>query len=226
VLAIILFAAFSTNPVDIVRTAVELSQKTDDLRQRYSFTQETVQRSPGKTSSKTYEITFSEGKQYKKLIRHDGKAVEEKAELNDRGDKQRDEMLGELTKAFEYTLAHDEVIDGFPCWQLHVKPKAGYKPPSFRLSFLTQMEGKVWISKDHNRLVRLDAKTTGPGSFGWGLLKLAPGTQIYLEQSRIDGDVWMPRKLKISYEARVIFKSTKGEIETTSWDFKRVNPGT
>lgn len=221
-----LLLAASVAPIDIVRSAVELSQKTDNLRQRYAFTQETVQRSSGKTTSKTYEVTFDKGRQFRRLTQRDGQTVSEKAELYERGEKHRQELLGELTKAFDYSFGPDQAIDGLDCWQLVAKPRPGYKAPSVKLSFLTQMEGNVWISKKYNRLVRLDAITTGPVSFGWFLFKMAPGTRIYMEQARIDDDVWMPKRLKMVYDARLMFKTVKGEMETTSSNFRRVNPST
>lgn len=222
--AILLFA--SLNPVDIVQAAVELSQKAEIFRTRYSFTQETIERSGEKTTTNVYEISFDNGKQYRRLTHRNGKPVEEKAEPYSRGEKNRQEMLGELTKAFDYTFGPEETVDGYDCWQLIAKPKPGYDPPSMRMSFLKYMEGKVWIAKTYKRLVRVDAQTTGPVSFGWVLLKVAPGTRIYMEQARIDDDVWLPRRFKMIYDARVLFKNVKGQIETTSTNFRRTAPST
>src|SRR3954454_17776039 len=102
-------------------------------------------------------------------------------------------MLGELTKAFDYTFGPDETIDGYECWQLYAKPKPGYKPPSARMAFLTQMEGRVWITKKHNRLIRVDALATGPVNFGWFLVRVASGAKIYMEQAHIEDDVWLTK---------------------------------
>lgn len=225
VFAAILFFA-SLAPVDIVQSAVELSQKAEIFRTRYGFTQETIERSGDKTTTKVYEISFDNGKQYRRLTYRNGKAVDEKPEPYTRGDKNRHEMLAELTKAFDYTFGPEERVDGYDCWQLIAKPKPGYDPPSMRTSFLKYMEGKVWIAKDYKRLVRVDAQTTGPVSFGWFLMKLAAGTRIYMEQARIDDDVWLLKRFKMTYDARVLFKNVKGQIETTSTNFRRTTPST
>ena len=224
-LAVLLFAAAVVDPLEIVRKAVELSEKTDRLRQNYSMTQETIQRSPGKESRKTYEMQFRDGKPYRTLVRKDGKPVTDgQPEIYKSSEERRFEMLRELPKALVYTHAGEERISGEDCWVLTAKPKPGYDPPSMLTTFLTRMEAKVWISKEHHRLVRLDAISIGPVSFGGFLVKLGPGTRIQLEQVRVDDNVWLPSRFKMTYNGRILFKGWNGEIEQISSNFRRVNP--
>jgi hypothetical protein len=225
VLAVLLLAS-SLTPLDIVSAAVELSEKTDHLRRNYSVTQENISRSGGKTTTKTFEMTYQNGKPYRKLIRRDGKPVESKAEGYSQNEERRLEAFRELPKALDYAFAPEETVDGYECWVLTAKPKPGYKPVSMRTSFLTQMEAKVCISKKHRRMVRLDANTIGPVSFGGFLARLAPGTRIQFDQIRVDEDVWLPSRLKIVYNGRVLFMTFKGEIEQLSLNYRRISPTT
>jgi hypothetical protein len=75
-------------------------------------------------------------------------------------------------------------------------------------------------------MLRLDAKTVGPVTFGGFLAKLEPGTRIQLEQSRVDEGVWLPTRFRMTYDGRFLFKSFKGEVEQVSSNFKRINPAT
>jgi hypothetical protein len=225
VLAVLLLAAV-LSPVEIIRAAVELTEKTDHLRQQYALTQENIQRSGGKTVRKTYEVTFQDGRPYRKLIRRDGQPVDAKPEAYATSEERRLELLRELPKAMDYTLEGEETMDGYDCWVLFAKPKPGYKPPSFHTLFLTQMEARVWISKKHSRMVRLDAQTVGPVSFGGFLAKLGPGTRIELQQVRVAEQVWLPSRFKMTYNGRVLFKSLSGEIEQLSSNFRKVSPST
>lgn len=224
-LAVLLFAA-TLAPIDIIRDAVEQSQKVDHLRRNFSMTQKTISRSGGKTSVKVYEMTYKDGKPYKQLVSKDGEPVESKMESYNPNEERRRELFNEMTKAFEYTHAGEEQIDGVECWVLQLKPKPGYDPPSMKTSFLKHMEGKVWIAKKFSRLVKLDAMTTGPVSFGWFLAKLSPGTRIFLEQTRVEDEVWLPKRFKMTYDGRFLFKTLKGEVEQLSWDFQRITPNT
>jgi len=225
VFAVLLLAA-ALSPIEIIRAAVELTEKTDHLRREYSLTQENIQRSGGKTTYKTYEITFQDGKAYRKLIRRDGQPVEAKPETYAASEERRMELLRELPKAMDYTLSGEAVVHGYDCWVLLAKPKPGYKPPSFSTSFLTQMEAKVWITKDHSRMVRLDAQTIGPVTFGGFLAKVGPGTRIELEQVRVTDEVWLPSRFKMTYNGRVLFKTFSGDIEQLSSNFRKISPST
>ena len=226
--AVLLFAAavVGPNPLDIIKTAVELSEKTDRLRQNYSMTQETINRSPGKESRKTYEMTFQNGKPYRKMILRDGQPVNGKSEIYTSSEERRFEMLRELPKALDYSHAGMEMIDGEECWVLSAKPKPGYDPPSMTTKFLTQMHAKVWISKKHHRMLKLDAVSVGPVSLGGFLARFEKGTRIQLEQVKVDENVWLPSRFKMTYDGRVLFKSIKGEIEQLSSNFRRINPAT
>jgi hypothetical protein len=226
VIAVLLFAAALT-PLDIVQNAVELSEKADHLRRHYTLILEDISRSEDKTRSKTFEITYREAKQYRKLVRRDGKAVDSDPEpYTSKHDERRREMFREFAKALDFTMARDETVDGYDCWVLLAKPKPGYKPASFRTSFLTQMEGKVWISKKFNRMVKLDAVTIGPVSFGGFLAKLEPGSRVEVEQVRLQDDLWLPRRFKLTYSGRLLFKGLRGELEQLYMNYKRVSPAT
>ena len=224
--AVLLFAAAVADPtpLDIIKSAVEVSAKTDGLRQNYSMTQETINRSPGRESRKTYEMTFKNGKPYRRLVLKDGAPVNGKSEIYTSSEERRFEMLRELPKALDYTHAGSEVVDGDDCWVLNAIPKPGYDPPSMSTKFLTQMHAKVWISKKHHRMLKLDAVSVGPVSLGGFLAKFEKGTRIYLEQVKVDDNVWLPSRFKMTYDGRVLFKTIKGEIEQLSSNFRRINP--
>lgn len=219
-----MLAAATLSPVEIVRIAVELSERTDHLRRNFSAIQETISRSGDKTSTKVYEMTYVDGKPHRKLLSRDGEPVDAKLEPYKQNEDQRKEMFQELPKALDYTFAPEETVDGYECWVMHAKPKPGYKPISMKTSFLKQMEAKVWISKKHNRMVRLDAKTIGAVSFGGFLAKLAPGTRIQFDQIEVENGIWLPSRLRINYDGRVLFFGFKGEIEQHSMNYKRISP--
>jgi hypothetical protein len=226
VFAVLLLAAALT-PLDIVTEAVNLSEKSDYLRRNYTLTLEDISRSGDKTKSKTFEVTYRGSKQYRKLIRRDGKPVDSEPEpYTSKHDERRREMFQEFAKALDFTMAPDEKLEGYDCWVLLAKPKPGYKPASYRTAFLTQMEAKVWIAKKFNRMVKLDAVTVGPISFGGFLAKLDPGTKIEVEQIRLEDDLWLPRRFKLSYNGRLLFKTLIGEIEQLYTNYKRISSAT
>jgi hypothetical protein len=160
------------------------------------------------------------------MVLRDGQPVNGKSEVYTSSEERRFEMLRELPRALDYSHAGTEVIDGEECWVLSAKPKPGYDPPSMTTKFLTQMHAKVWISKKHHRMLKLDAISVGPVSLGGFLAKFEKGTRIQLEQVKVDDNVWLPSRFKMTYDGRVLFKSIKGEIEQLSSNFRRISPAT
>ncbi len=119
-------------------------------------------------------------------------------------------MFREFAKALDFTMAPDETVDGYDCWVLLAKPKPGYKPASFRTSFLTQMEGKVWISKKFSRMVKLDAVTIGPVSFGGFLAKLEPGSRVEVEQITAPGRFLASAPLQTNLQRPALVQGIQG----------------
>lgn len=135
---------------------------------------------------------------------------------------QRRQMLDELPAAFTFQIEGEETVDGHEAWRIQAKQRPGYEPKSARTAFLAKMEGRFWISKQHNRLIKVDAVTTGPVSFGWILAKLAPGSRVSIEQMKLTDDIWVLRRFKLTYDMRIaLVKLARGETEQIMWDFRR-----
>jgi hypothetical protein len=134
----------------------------------------------------------------------------------------RREMFEELPAAFDFHIAGEEQVDGHDAWRIVAKPKAGYQPKTMRAAFLTKMEGQFWISKAYNRLIKLDAVTTGTVSF-WGFLaKIAPGTRFEIEQMRLTDGAWVTRRFRMAYNMQIaLIKTKRGETEQIMWDFHK-----
>lgn len=248
-------AADTPDPIQIVRTAIDLNHKGEVQVRGYALTHEVTERDIGsdgavkETESKTFEVTLVGGQPYEKLVRRDGSALspedaqkeqrkldqtirererESPEQRKSRLDqyeqklKTRREMLDDLPAAFDFRIKSSEIIDGHDCWIIEATPKAGFQPTSFRTSFLTKVKGEFWISKQHNRLVKVDAVTTAPVRIGWILARLNPGTRFVLEQMRLPDDVWVTKRSKMTYDARIaLVKQARGETEHVMWDHRK-----
>jgi hypothetical protein len=204
------------------------------------------------TKTETFEVHPVAGEPVQKLIQRNGKPLPE-SEAREQEDKfnfivrerknetpqqrsrrlkkneeklnQRREMLKELPDAFVFQIMGEEVMDGHEAWRIRATPRPGYKPRSTRGVILTKMEGQFWISKKHNRLIKVDAVTTDSVSFGWFLARVSPGTRITLEQMKLPDDVWVLRRFRMAYDVRIaLVKHARGETEQIMSDFKRTSP--
>ncbi|HZU26585.1 MAG TPA: hypothetical protein VFA04_13755 [Bryobacteraceae bacterium] len=193
------------------------------------------------TGSKTYETVFLYGRPFRRLIARDGKPLSERdakkeAERFDRevekrrneSDKQRQKALAEAEKerkearkfltdiadAYNFRLVGDEQVSGRDCWVIVAEPKPGYKPHDSESKNLTKLHGRVWIDKDGYHWVKAQAEVLETLSWGMFIARLSPGSRMEFEQTRVNGEVWLPRRMLFHLNARLMFKKMDAEFES------------
>jgi len=180
---------------------------------------------------KMYRVLMINGSPYNELIRLDGeplsvtqKAQEQsklKAEVKRRnhetksatqariekyksGRAEEHLLMTQMTSAFHFKYAGEEVVRGHTCYVLDALPKPDYQPPVEKARVLTGMNGRMWIDKATYNWVRVTAKVIKPVEFGYFIAKVRPGTQFELNQDPIEGNVWLPVHFSQAVNARVL----------------------
>ena len=254
-LAAPVWAQDSPDLAAIVERAFEADVRNQEIARNYTYTERVEERkldgdwAVKGVESKTYDVTFVYGEEYRRLIARDGKplpskeaakeqekldkAVEKRAEESDkerekRLAKQRKEdedvrkMRAEVVKAFDFTLEGEEERDGVKCWRIRAEPKAGYEPEFSRAKFLPKMRGRIWIAQQDYGWVRAEAETIDNASFGLFLLKLKEGATMEFEQRLINGEVWMMDMFRVRFDAKVaLVKGLKREVEMAWGDYRK-----
>jgi hypothetical protein len=140
-------------------------------------------------------------------------------------DKQREkdrEFLREVPDLFDFNLLGDEKIDGHDVWVISATPKPGARPKSGDAKPLLKVRAKVWIDKAEFQWVRLEAETTATISFGLFIARLAPGAKLEFEQTRVNDEVWLPKREWVRGAARLgLVKKLAGEEETTWNNYRK-----
>jgi len=132
------------------------------------------------------------------------------------------QFLLEVPDAFNFQLEGSDQIDGRDVWVISGVPKPGYKPKSHDGASLLKIRGKIWIDKTGYQWVRLEAQTTETISFGWFLARLNPGAKLVLEQTRINDEVWLPKRQYVSGSGRVGLLKRVAEDQEITWnDYKK-----
>jgi hypothetical protein len=132
-------------------------------------------------------------------------------------EKDRD-FLREVPDLFDFKLQGDDKIDGHDVWVISATPKPGAQPKHGDAKPLLKVKAKVWIDKTEYQWVRLEAETTATISFGLFIARLSPGAKLEFEQTRVNDEVWLPKREVVSGAARLgLVKKLVGEEETT-WD--------
>jgi hypothetical protein len=147
--------------------------------------------------------------------------VRREADFEKQREKDR-EFLREVPDLFDFKLLGEEKIDGRDVWVISATPKPGAQPKNGEAKPLLKVQAKVWIDKAEYQWVRLEAETTATISFGLFIARLAPGAKLEFEQTRVNDDVWLPKREVVRGAARLgLVKKLAGEEETTWNDYRK-----
>jgi hypothetical protein len=143
------------------------------------------------------------------------------AEYEKQREKDR-EFLREVPDLFDFQPVGDQKIDGHDVWVITATPKPGYQPKRSDAKPLLKVHVKMWIDKTEYQWVRLEAETTATISFGLFIARLNPGAKLVFEQTRVNDEVWLPKREIISGTGRVgLVKKLAGEQEVTWNNYRK-----
>jgi hypothetical protein len=143
------------------------------------------------------------------------------AEFEKEREKDR-EFLREVPDLFDFKLLGEEKIDGHDVWVISATPKPDAQPKHGDAKPLLKVQAKVWIDKAEYQWVRLEAETTATISFGLFLARLSPGAKLEFEQTRVNDEVWLPKRELVRGAARLgLVKKLAGEEEVTWNNYRK-----
>jgi hypothetical protein len=244
-------AAWAQDANEIIRRSTERDFTNFENRKDYTYHERTEFRQYdgkgklSKTEIQTVEILILEGQPYERLIARNDKALSEKdvakeqAKLDHELEKRKNQSASERAKldkerleekkfirefndAFAFAVVGEEAVSGKPAWIISVTPKPGYRPKSGDAKMFTKLRGKVWIDKGEYHWVKAEGEATDTLSFGFFLFRVAPGATVSFEQTRVNGEVWLPSRISVRAEGRIaLVKKMHAEIDITYRDYKK-----
>ena len=201
------------------------------------------------TEIKTYEVLEIYGEQVERLTEKDDKPLnakeaskedekiqkiiekhrneseadrrkrEEKA-LKEREDDRK--FVREVADAFDFELVGTEPVAGRPAWIIDAEPHAGYQPHTKEGKFLPKFHGRVWIDMADLQLAKMDVDCLDTVSWGLFLARFHKGSRFMLEQTRVNDEVWLPRRLAVEVGVRLaLVKDVNANVEQTFRDYKK-----
>ena len=161
----------------------------------------------------------------KAVAKLEHESPEQRARREAEYEKQREkdrEFLREVPDLFDFKLLGDDKIDGHDVWVISATPKPGYKPKHSDAKPLLKVRAKMWIDKAEYQWVRVEGETTATISFGLFIARLDPGAKLVFEQTRVNDQVWLPKREVISGAGRLgLVKKLAGEQETTWNNYRK-----
>jgi hypothetical protein len=135
-------------------------------------------------------------------------------------------LVQEVPKAFDFKLVGQEVVHGRVAYLLHATPHTGYQARGTYGKVFSKVEGTVWIDMQDLVWIKVDGQVIEPFSLGLFLVRLLRGSQVVIEQTRVDDRIWMPIRVEVRAAARVfLLKSLVIERVLTYSDYRRAGAG-
>jgi len=196
------------------------------------------------TDSEAWETVILFGRPYRKIVERRGKSLtaEEQRKEQEKIDratakleretaqerqihvadyeKQREKdraFLLEIPDAFDFRLEGEEKVDGRDAWVIHAIPKPGYQPKHGDAQAFKKIEGKIWIDKSEFQWVRVEAATIDTISYALCLARLNAGAKLLFEQTRVNDEVWLPKRELVSGSGRIAVIKKLSEDQETTW---------
>ena len=201
-------------------------------------------------SVKTWDVTMLEGSAYRRLIERDDHPLsgkeeqQEQAKLRKSIEERRHEteaqrakrlaayerrpgrnreVLNEIPDAFDFRLRGEESIQSRPVYVIDATPKSGYRVRNSEARrVLPKLKATLWIDKADLSWVRVNAEVIDSISVGFFLFRVAKGARMEIEQGRVNEEVWLPLRVRMSASATVgLVKKLRVEEELTFRNFRK-----
>jgi hypothetical protein len=204
---------------------------------------------PEMTHQNTMEIMFIYGERVERMLAKDGKPVsdKEKAKEDDKIDKlirerenetadekqkrlekadkeraEEREVDDEIADAFNFTVLPSEPIDGHTAYVIDAEPKPGYQPRSKQAKLLPKFHFRVWLNAEDCNWIKLDAEALDTIALGGILARIGKGAHVEIEQTQVNGEVWLPRHIAIKAGARILLlKKLNLDADFTYSDYRK-----
>ncbi|HXB72196.1 MAG TPA: hypothetical protein VNY05_28420 [Candidatus Acidoferrales bacterium] len=196
------------------------------------------------TKRETWETLMVDGQPYRRTLERDGKplsAEEQRSEqrkldretrrlssetpaerqrgLEETEKRRRREFafLSEIPELFDLRFEGDSTVEGRRVWVVSGAPRPGAKARSGDAKMLLKLRGRMWIDKATYQWARVEAETTDTISWGLFLARLDAGAKMIFEQTEVNSELWLPKRLLLTGSGRVGLIKRLAQDEEIEW---------
>ncbi|MBI5086494.1 MAG: hypothetical protein HZB13_18100 [Acidobacteria bacterium] len=216
--------------LEIVTRSVQADRNNLRKAKDYSYIERHEQRRIGGVESRTYDVVILDGSPYRRLIARDDKPLTEKearkvSEDLDRTRRKRLQesdadrrrrlareekqsqqsrlFLAEIPSAFELKLRGVEAVSGVPAWVIDAQPRPGFQSKVKNSEMLKKFRGRLWIEQRTYQWVKVEAESLDRIWLGLVLARLDKGATLGFEQTLVNGELWLPKRMSARANARL-----------------------
>lgn len=237
--------------LEIVRRSVDRDWTDFESRKNYTYQERTEFRqyarngAAARVRSETHEILILGGRPYERLTARDNKPLSAREERREqtkldselakrqhespaeqaRYQKERTEeraFIREIPDAFIFRLIGNDTVSNRAAWIIEARPKPGYRALHSRAKDFAKVRATISIEQDTYHWVKVDADVLSTISVDFGLLRVAPGSSMHFEQTRVNDEIWLPSSMRVRFEARLaLLKVLRGKYDMRYSDYRK-----
>lgn len=205
--------------------------------------------SPKHHETETYDLTILYDEPYSRLIQKNDKPLSEKDEKKEKekldkfiakhqneSEKEKQKRLAKQEKdrreerafaadiinAYDFRLAGQEQIDGRDLYVIEANPRRDFHPTQPHADVLPKLRGKLWIDKKDYDWVKIEAESIDTISWGLFLARIHKGSRFLFEQTRVNDEIWLPRRVSVNASARfALLVNGAFDFESTFSKYKK-----
>ena len=135
--------------------------------------------------------------------------------------------MKEIADAYNFRFAGKENLEGHETLVIDADPRPGYEPHMKEAKFLPKFRFRVWVDQAEKQWVKLDIQCIDTVSVGLFLLRVHKGSNIQIEQVRVNDEVWLPRRVSLKLDARLaLLKGLNISEDVTYRDYRKFRTDT
>jgi hypothetical protein len=240
--------AWGQDAREIVKKSVELDQANWRRAPDYTWSVRRVERQGKTEKTEAWDTVILYGEPHRKFTVRNGKTLSAEelrkqqeqmdkgiAKLRDESPQQKQrrlageekrrqkdrEFLREIPEVYNLRIEREENIEGRPVWVISATPKQGYRPKRADAKDLLKIKGTLWIDKAEYQWVKIQAETIDTITWGLFIGRIHTGSKLLFEQTRVNDEIWLPKRSVISGSGRLIGKKMTLEEEITWSNFRK-----
>jgi hypothetical protein len=248
ILTVLPWALCAQDAREIVRKSVELDQLNWRRAQDYTWNVRAVERQPKSQKIEAWETVILYGQPHRRYTERNNKLLtaeelrkqrekldKDVAKLRDETPQQKQnrlaqeekrrqkdrEFLLEIPELYNLHIDREDKIEGRDVWVISATPKPGYQPKHSDAKDLLKIKGRLWIDKAEYQWVRVEAETIATLTWGLFIGRINPGARLLFEQTRVNDEIWLPKRSLVSGVGRIVGKKITLEVEITWSNFRK-----
>ena len=105
---------------------------------------------------------------------------------------------------------------------IEARPKPGYRAVHSQAKNFAKVRATIWIEQETYHWVKVDADVLNTISVDFGLLRVAPGSSMHFEQTRVNDEIWLPSSMLVRFEVRLaLLKVLRGDYDIRYSDYRK-----